>query len=75
MSAAARKILDQALTLSDAEREELAQALSDSLTGTTVDVGVAWQTELARRLEAAERGEARLVSWDEVEARVRRRIA
>lgn len=70
---AARKILDDALALPAEERAALVDALSASLE--PVDLSPEWKDEIRRRIEAIERGEARLVPWDEVRARLRAKIA
>jgi putative addiction module component (TIGR02574 family) len=63
----ASDLLKQALTLSDKERAELASSLIDSLDPTVdPDTELAWQNEIARRLEEVESGRVKTVSWDEV---------
>jgi putative addiction module component (TIGR02574 family) len=66
---AARKILDGALALPAEARAALVDALSASLE--PVDVSPEWRDEIRRRIEAIERGEAQLVSWADVRARLR----
>jgi putative addiction module component (TIGR02574 family) len=63
----AGELLKQALTLSDKERAELASSLIDSL-DPTVDPNteLAWQKEIARRLEEIENGKVKTIPWDEV---------
>jgi putative addiction module component (TIGR02574 family) len=72
MTSAARKVLDLALALPEREREELARALSDSLLPEPLDLADDWRVEVARRLEALERGDSELVSWEAVDASLRR---
>src|SRR5579863_3002451 len=51
------ELLKHALTLSDKERAELASSLIDSLDPTVdADAELAWQEEIARRLEEVENG-------------------
>lgn len=50
------RVLKDALSLSDAEREELVIALE--LTLAPVDIDPAWKAELARRIAKIESGEA-----------------
>ena len=69
---AARKILDDALALPPEERAALVDALSESLE--PVNVSPEWRDEIRRRIEAIERGEAELVPWAEVRARLRSKI-
>jgi putative addiction module component (TIGR02574 family) len=71
VTAEAKKIFEQALALSEDERAALIEALSESLQGAEEDLSVEWKTEIARRIEAVERGESRLIPADEVEARLR----
>jgi putative addiction module component (TIGR02574 family) len=63
----AGELLKHALTLSDKERAELASSLIDSLDPTVdSDAELAWQEEIARRLEEVETGRIKTVPWDEV---------
>jgi putative addiction module component (TIGR02574 family) len=63
----ASELLKQALTLSDKERAELASNLIDSLDPTVdADAELAWQEEIARRLEEIESGRVKTIPWDEV---------
>lgn len=69
---AALEILDEALALPPEERAALVDALSASLE--PVEVSAEWQSEIRRRIEAIERGEAELVSWNDVRARPQAKI-
>ena len=71
MTSTAKKILEEALALPDDERAELVDALSASLESPADDMSPEWKAEIGRRIEAIERGESKLIPWDEVEARVR----
>jgi len=63
----AGELLKHALTLPDRERAELASSLIDSLDPTVdADAEMAWQEEIARRLEEVESGRVKTVPWDEV---------
>lgn len=64
MTSAAKKLLQQALTLSDEEREDLVVALSDSLPA--VVVSTEWTEEIQQRIAALKDGSAELVSGEEV---------
>ncbi len=70
---AAKKILDQALALPADERAALVDALSASLE--EGELSVAWKTEIARRIDAIERGDAKTVPWEEVRAEIRAKLA
>lgn len=63
----AGELLKRALELSDKERAELASSLIDSL-DPAVDPGaeVAWQEEIARRLEEIEAHKVKTIPWDDV---------
>jgi len=63
----AGELLKHALTLSDKERAELASSLIDSLDpAVDSDAELAWQEEIARRVEEVERGRVKTIPWDEV---------
>ena len=67
-----RELLKQALALSDKERAELASRLIDSLDPTVdADAELAWQEEIARRLEEVEAGRVQTIPWEEVRQRGR----
>ncbi len=72
MTAEAKKIFEDALALPAQERVALIDALADSILGDGDDgLSPEWTAEVARRIEAVERGESRLIPGDEVEARLR----
>lgn len=70
MSAAAKKVLEDALALPEHERAALVDALVESLMPSDA-LGREWSAEIARRIEAVERGESHLIAADEVEARIK----
>jgi putative addiction module component (TIGR02574 family) len=75
MGAEALRILESALALSESERAELAAKLLDSLDeGNDPDAEAAWAAEITKRAESVLRGEAKLVDWDEVQAKAARII-
>ena len=75
MSDAARKLLDEALALSEDERLELASEIIASVDGPRdADWDQAWLTELDRRTDAAKaRGETGS-DWSEARARILERL-
>src|SRR5688572_27244850 len=75
MTADAKKILEQALALPEAERAVLIEVLADSMLGNDDDVSPEWKAEIARRIEAVERGESRLIPGEAVEARIRETLS
>jgi len=69
MGAEALRIFEQALTLSETERAELAAKLLASLDeANDPDAEEAWAAEITKRAESVARGEAKLVAWDDVDA-------
>ena len=74
MSSRARKILEDAYSLTPSDRALLAGELADVGDDEPEEVRAAWVQEAVRRLEQAERGEVELVSWEDVRARVRRTL-
>ena len=75
MTSAAKKILDDALSLPEDDRAALVDALNESLEAPEEDLSPEWKAEIARRIEAVERGESRLIPGDEVEARIRETLS
>ena len=74
MTSATKKILEDALALSDEQRATLVAALNESLETTEDDLTPEWKAEIARRIEAVERGDSPLIPGDEVEARIRKTL-
>ncbi len=70
MTSTVKKLLDEALALAAAEREELVEALSDSLEPRPVELGADWSAEIGDRIGQLERAEVEPVHWSEVEARI-----
>jgi putative addiction module component (TIGR02574 family) len=67
MTKKAESILQEALTLDDAERADIAGRLLESIEPPPdADVRRAWREEVRRRVAQIDAGEARLVPWDEV---------
>ena len=63
----ASELLKKALSLPDHERAELAGNLLDSLdTAVDDDAEVAWQEEIARRLQQVETGAVKTIPWEDV---------
>ena len=75
MTSSARKLLQDALVLSEDERLELASEIIASVDGPRdADWETAWLAELDRRAEAAKaRGEA-AYEWTEARVRILRRL-
>ena len=71
---AAKKVLESALALPEAERAAIVEALNESLEQRVSELGPGWGEEIARRILAVERGESRLIPGDEVAARVRKAL-
>jgi hypothetical protein len=71
---AAKKLLEQVLALPEEDRRWLRDKLLDRLPTEDPQIEAAWAEEAVRRLERAERGEAKLISYDEVRAHVQRAL-
>jgi putative addiction module component (TIGR02574 family) len=68
MGAEVLRILEQALSLPETERAELAAKLLESLDeGSDPDAEDGWAAEITKRAESVVRGEAKLVSWEDVD--------
>ena len=69
-SPAVSKLLEQALTLSVAEQEALAESLISNLGG-KVDEAVlaAWDEEVRKRIADLDSGKAKAIPWEEVRQR------
>jgi len=74
MTASAKKILEDALALPEKERVALIDALADSITGEDDELSPEWKAEIARRIDAIERGESQLIAGDEVDARIKQAL-
>jgi len=70
-----KKLLRQALALSAEDRADFVEALDESLMTAEGDLSADCKAEIARRIEAVERGASRLIPGHEVEARVRASLA
>jgi putative addiction module component (TIGR02574 family) len=72
----AKEILDAALELEPHEREQIADDLWGSLEEghDQASIDKAWDDELARRAEAIDEGRAEIVEWDEVKAKIAKRL-
>jgi putative addiction module component (TIGR02574 family) len=75
MTNAAKKVLSDALALSDDERAELMAALSDSMQPVPASMSEQWKHEIEDRIGQIERGEVEPVAWEQVEAGARARLA
>lgn len=63
----AETLLQEALTLPDNERAEIAGALLESLEpGPEEDVETAWRQEVAARVAALETGDVTTTPWEEI---------
>jgi putative addiction module component (TIGR02574 family) len=80
MTVTVETLLEQAKTLPEADREELARRLYDTLSplpemprvwDSEEEAEVAWQAELQRRLDDVAKGTADFVSWEEALAEMR----
>ena len=76
MSSAAKKVLESALSLPAEDREQIADALWDSLEHGDDEASVekAWEEEIARRSKEIDEGRAEFVSWEDVKAEIAKRL-
>ena len=65
MTSKAKKLLDEALQLSSAEREALAGQIFDSLETDDPDAEGAWQAEIERRITELDQGVVKPIPWSE----------
>jgi putative addiction module component (TIGR02574 family) len=66
-----RQLLVEALRLSDEERAALAGELIQSLeTEVDADAEAAWSAEIRARLERADAGRTKTISWSEARRRI-----
>jgi putative addiction module component (TIGR02574 family) len=76
MSTRADTILDTALALPPNERAWLASELIASLDESKdSDVEAAWASEIERRIDEVESGEAETSSWEEARTRIRAKLS
>ena len=67
VTAAAKKILEDALALPDDERRRIAELLLDSIsTDSTEEIEAAWVAEAVRRADELERGEVEALDGESV---------
>jgi putative addiction module component (TIGR02574 family) len=76
MSRAAEDVFEAAMTLSEAERAEVAARLHESLDKRFVDkLEAEWDAEIARRLKAIDEGSAELIPAEEVHRELRQKYS
>ena len=75
MGHAARKLLDDAMALSDDEREMLAVELMVSLPAQEPEWEDAWAAELERRIAEVRSGAVPLRAWTDVRDELRAQLA
>ena len=73
MTADAKRLLEAALRLPDAERAELAAILADSISDGVpeAEIEAAWLAEARRRLEDIHSGRSKAVPWKQVDGKLR----
>jgi putative addiction module component (TIGR02574 family) len=70
MTSKAKRLLDEALQLSAAEREALAARLFDSLEADDPHAELAWQMEIERRVADLDQGKVKVLTWTEARRRI-----
>ena len=72
MSHQSKRVIEEALNLSEEDRAEVAATLIESLDGAPdADAAAAWEVEIARRLRELSDGTVETVPWSEVRDRLR----
>ena len=72
MGSEAKKILEDAMTLSEEDRRRLAEALLDSVPrDSDEEIAAAWRGEVLNRTDEVRRGETVTESYSEVKARLK----
>ena len=67
MNTQSQQFLQSALQLPESDRAEIAASLIRSLDNQLDDdADTAWATEIQRRIHSIDRGEVKLIPWDEV---------
>ena len=75
MTAQARKILEQALSLPEDDRQRLAEALLDSIPAEVAEaLEKAWNAEALRRAEAFERGDGQAIDGEQAISDLRAKL-
>ncbi len=75
MTSSTKKLLDEAMSLSEDERRQLGQALLDSVSEESLEeVRKAWRDEVVSRIDEVRRGKAALEPWSEVKKHIREAI-
>ena len=73
MNTETEQLLQSALALPESDRAEIAASLIHSLdTEMDEDVDAAWAAEIERRMESIDKGEVKLIPWDDVMREMRR---
>ena len=75
MSRSPQELLKEAMDLPPEARAALADSLLNSLdTETDLNVEQAWQEEIQKRMASIEDGTAEMISWEDVQAQLLRRL-
>lgn len=65
------ELLNKILSMSQEQRAFLVDKLIDSLESKAdLDVELAWQKEIQKRIEEAEKGQATFISWEDVKQKL-----
>jgi putative addiction module component (TIGR02574 family) len=75
MDTQAQQILQTALTLPPDDRVEIAESLILSLDeDIAAEIETAWNEEIRRRIESIDKGEAKMIPWDDAIRSMRERL-
>jgi putative addiction module component (TIGR02574 family) len=76
VTSTAKRLLDEAMHLPQAERRLLAEALLETTTEESEhEIDPAWRDEVLRRIEQVRSGEVELEPWSEVRRQIREALA
>lgn len=74
MNTESQQLLQSALALSDSDRAEIAASLIHSLdSDSDENIDEAWAQEIQQRIESIDKGQVKLVPWDDVMLEMRGR--
>jgi putative addiction module component (TIGR02574 family) len=75
MDTQAQQVLQTALALSPDDRVEIAESLILSLDDErAAEIETAWTEEIRRRIESIDKGEAKMIPWDDAIRSMRERL-
>jgi putative addiction module component (TIGR02574 family) len=74
MAISPKELFEQSLALEERERADLASWILESLEPVDADAESAWAEEIKRRMEELESGGVTTVPWEELRAKLSRKL-